>query len=79
MELITDNNIRLIVGFMASTTLLALIVLDALSPVYELQTTTIYLLTILIWGFLGVDVLQRNLNSDSMWSGSDDSDGDTDE
>lgn len=58
-QLLTDANVRLIIGLLASVVLLALIVIDATSRSFNLETETIYLLTGLIWSFLGIDVMSR--------------------
>lgn len=59
MAWLTDRNVRLLVGLAASLTLLALILFDAIHDGYTLQSTTLYLLTALIWAFLGIDVFQK--------------------
>jgi len=56
---LTDKNVRLLVGFVASLVLLALILADALDPAYSLEQSTIYLLGAIIWAFLGIDILRR--------------------
>lgn len=63
MSTLTDANVRLLVGLFASLTMLALIVLDAFLVTYTLESGTIYLLTGLIWSFLGIDVMNRAAQS----------------